>query len=337
MPRPSNPSVSSFPVTARIPIPAREGRGFRVPRGARFRVIDVEGVQVADLFAFVASDVSEHLSAEHTRVAISRLFPTVGQSWFTNLRRPILTFVADDSPGVHDMLCAACSASRYASLGVGGPHASCEDNLRRAMAEVGHDAIEVPQPVNFFESNPISPDGSLGIAPAPTHAGDSVTLRAELESIVVVTACPQDVTDLCGGEPSAIEVELLDAPEERVPGVAKDPWQGSMDSLGEFIRGQRAVAKLSQRDLAGRAGVSNAYLSQIERGLHEPSIRVLHGIAAALGVRLDLLLTHAGLLDALPGDPGRGATAAAIMSDQRLTGPQRYALLSIYRSFVGID
>ena len=199
-------------MSTRIHIPAREGRAFRVRREQCFRVIDADGVQVADLFAFVDADVSEHLSAEHTRVAISRLFPVVGQSWVSNLRRPILTFVADDSPGIHDMLCAACSASRYALLSVEGPHASCEENLVRAMAELGHSAIEVPQPVNFFESNPVWPDGSLGVAPAPTRAGDSVTHRAELDVIVVVTACPQDLTDLCGGAPSSIDVELLDAP-----------------------------------------------------------------------------------------------------------------------------
>ena len=192
-----------------IHIPAREGRAFPVSAGQSFRVIDPEGAQVADLFAFVAADPSEWLSAEHTRVAIGRLFPRVGESWCTNLRRPVLTFIADDSPGVHDMLCAACSPSRYVLLGVEGHHASCEENLRGAMALLGHEGCSVPQPVNLFENNPILPDGTLGIERAPTSPGDSVTLRAELDVIVVVTACPQDVTDLCGGAPSAIDIELL--------------------------------------------------------------------------------------------------------------------------------
>jgi uncharacterized protein YcgI (DUF1989 family) len=195
-------------VTA-IHIPAREGRAFHVAAGQSFRVIDPEGAQVADLFAFVAADTTEWLSAEHTRVAIGRLFPRVGEGWCTNLRRPILTFVEDRSPGVHDMLCAACSPSRYVLLGVEGHHASCEENLRGAMAGLGHADAAVPQPVNLFENNPILPDGTLGIERAPTRPGDSVTLRAELDAIVVVTACPQDVTDLCGGVPSAIDIELL--------------------------------------------------------------------------------------------------------------------------------
>ena len=117
-----------------------------------------------------------------------------------------------------------------------------------------------------------------------------------------------------------------------------------MAALGAFIRTQRAMASLTLRELAERTDVSNAYLSQIERGLHEPSIRVLHSIAAALGVPLDLVLAHAGILGGLApgGDPGTGAppagrdTEAAIMSDPKLSGPQKFSLLSIYRSFVGV-
>ena len=116
--------------------------------------------------------------------------------------------------------------------------------------------------------------------------------------------------------------------------MSEDPWKVQLEALGAFIRSQRALANLSLRDLAERTEVSNAYLSQIERGLHEPSVRVLHAIAAALGVRLDLLLTQAGLLEGGAGD-GAGGTEAAIQADQRLTGPQKFALLSIYRSFTG--
>ncbi len=192
-----------------IHIPAREGRAFRIRAGQEFRVIDPEGEQVADLFCFVDGDVSEYLSAEHTRVALGRLWPRIGESFVTNRRRlPVLTWIADDSPGVHDMLCAACSQERYALLGHVGHHASCEENLRLAMAALGHSQIDVPQPVNIFEANPIEADGTLGIEPAPTMPGDSVTLRAEMDVIVAVTACPQDITPLCGGTPTAIDVEL---------------------------------------------------------------------------------------------------------------------------------
>jgi transcriptional regulator with XRE-family HTH domain len=113
--------------------------------------------------------------------------------------------------------------------------------------------------------------------------------------------------------------------------------KGRLEALGALIRAQRVSAGLSLRDLAERTKVSNAYLSQIERGLHEPSISVLGAIAAALDVSLEALLARAGLLAPEEG-PGDGDlvrnTEAAILADPELSEPQRVALLSIYRSFV---
>ncbi len=132
-------------------MPAREGRGVRVAAGQRFRVIDVDGGQVADTFAFRADDISEYHSAEHTRAYVSRLFPRVGEHFVTNHRRPILRLEEDRTPGIHDMLCAACDPERYTGLGVEGWHASCQENLQRAMAELGHPAGRGPaadQPVH---------------------------------------------------------------------------------------------------------------------------------------------------------------------------------------------
>jgi transcriptional regulator with XRE-family HTH domain len=116
--------------------------------------------------------------------------------------------------------------------------------------------------------------------------------------------------------------------------VARDPWQQHVDALGDFIRSQRQLAKLSLRDLAERARVSNPYLSQIERGLHAPSVRVLSSIAAALGLSAETLLAQAGLLDeeALPG-----TTEAAIRSDEALSDEQKQALLAVYRSYVAAN
>jgi hypothetical protein len=193
-----------------IDVPAREGRGVRVAPGRRFRVIDVDGGQVADTFAFRADDVSEYHSAEHTRAVVSRLFPRVGEHFVTNHRRPILRFEEDASPGIHDMLCAACDPERYTGLGVDGWHASCQENLRRAMAELGVPDVEVPQPINLFMNIPVLGDGELGWEPAPTQAGDSVTLRAEMDCYVVVSACPQDIVPINGGNPTSIAIELLD-------------------------------------------------------------------------------------------------------------------------------
>src|SRR5207244_4284196 len=101
-----------------------------------------------------------------------------------------------------------------------------------------------------------------------------------------------------------------------------DPWQAHVDALGQFIRVQRQLAKLSLRELAERARVSNPYLSQVERGMHEPSVRVLSAIAAALGLSAETLLTEAGLLDD-HDDAAPPATEAAIRADVALTGEQK--------------
>jgi len=108
--------------------------------------------------------------------------------------------------------------------------------------------------------------------------------------------------------------------------------------LGELIRAQREAAKLSLRDLAALTNVSNPYLSQIERGLHEPSVRVLRSIADALGLSAETLLASAGLV----GDDGSAAARPvapptveqAIESDERLTREQRRALVGVYRSYL---
>jgi uncharacterized protein YcgI (DUF1989 family) len=189
-------------------VPAREARAVRVDAGRRFRVEDVEGQQVVDLFAFVADDVSEYASAEHTRIWVNRLFPRPGEEFVTNRRRPILSFEQDNSPGVHDMLCAACDPIRYELLGA-KEHASCQENLQRAMAELGHDRIEIPQPINLFMSVGVEPDGSLRWGPAPTKAGDDVVFRARLDSVIVASACPQDLNEINNYRPSSIGIELL--------------------------------------------------------------------------------------------------------------------------------
>jgi len=193
-----------------IDVPAREGRGARVAAGQRFRVIDVEGGQVADTFAFRADDVSEYHSAEHTRVHVSRLFPQVGEPFVTNRRRPILVLEEDRTPGIHDMLCAACDPERYTGLGVEGWHASCRENLERAMADLGEPHIEIPQPINLFMNIPVRQEGVLGWETAPTGPGDFVTLRAEMDCLVVVSACPQDIVAINDRAPTPVAIELLD-------------------------------------------------------------------------------------------------------------------------------
>ena len=106
--------------------------------------------------------------------------------------------------------------------------------------------------------------------------------------------------------------------------------------LGGFIRAQRQMANLSLRQLSALTEVSNPYLSQVERGLHEPSVRVLRSIADALNVSAETLFEQAGLISRTAKLDDE-ATETAIRADRRLTEPQRRALLSVYRSYVEIN
>ena len=121
-----------------------------------------------------------------------------------------------------------------------------------------------------------------------------------------------------------------------------DSWQTQREALGAFIRSQRKMANLSLRQLADLTSLSNPYLSQVERGLHEPSVRVLKAISDALNVSAETLLAQAGLVDAVAGQSADAAakteqedrTEAAIAADKRLSDDQRAALLAVYRSMV---
>jgi transcriptional regulator with XRE-family HTH domain len=102
--------------------------------------------------------------------------------------------------------------------------------------------------------------------------------------------------------------------------------------LGEFIRAQREITQLSLRRLSDLAGVSNPYLSQIERGLRRPSAEILQQIAKALGISSESLYVRAGILD----DDGEPAVTVreAIQEDPILTPDQKHTLLTVYDSFV---
>ncbi|MFJ4104312.1 DUF1989 domain-containing protein [Amycolatopsis japonica] len=194
---------------SRTEVPPGTGRAVRVAAGDLVRVIDVDGGQVGDVFAFAGSgaELAEYHSAAHTRAGVDRLFPAVGEAFLTDLRRPILTLVEDTSPGEHDMLIPACDPARYTALGA-PDHRSCAVNLREALSEEGLSFTgPAPQPINVFMRIPVGEDGRLNWLTANSRPGDAVTLRAEMDCVVVVSACPQDLVRIseAGLSPLAIE------------------------------------------------------------------------------------------------------------------------------------
>jgi len=190
-------------------LPARSGRAVRMQAGQSLRIVNTHGHQVVDTWAFAAHDLAEFLSMEHMRAHIDRIMPRPGDALVTNHRRPILTLIEDTSPGIHDTIIAACDIYRYQGLGVQGYHDNCADNLHAGMATLGLVPPEVPSPLNLWMNIPVTADGSIQWLPTVAKPGDYVVLRAELDCILAMSACPQDIVCINAGAPTDAHFELL--------------------------------------------------------------------------------------------------------------------------------
>jgi uncharacterized protein YcgI (DUF1989 family) len=195
---------------SQVVLKAREGIAVPVNAGQRIRIVNLEGGQVVDTWAINADDPDERMSMEHTRASLAKLVPQVGDTLYSSSRRPIMTLVEDTSPGVHDTLIAACDPERYRLLGASDDHASCATNFRGALAARGLQIDLVPAPLNLFMNIPWDAEGRLEFKPSPARAGDQVTLAAERDVIVVLSACPQDIVQISGDQLGDIGVAVLD-------------------------------------------------------------------------------------------------------------------------------
>jgi len=177
-----------------------------VSKGQFIKVIDAQGKQVADFFAFNDQDRSEVLSPTYTRSALGRLYLEEGKALYSNRRRPLL-MVVEDPVKRHDLLFAACDPVRYREYGIEN-HASCQVSTLSALRERGFTPSEFPHPVNLFQNVEVKVDGSLSIHEPVTKAGDYILLRAMEDLLVVVSACPQDQNPCNGWNPTDVMVEV---------------------------------------------------------------------------------------------------------------------------------
>jgi len=194
-------------------IPARAGLAVPVAHGQRLRLIAPKGAQAADFFAYAADNAREWLSPMHTWVTTRSIKPRVGDLFLSRFRRPMLELVEDGAGGMHDMMIAACDQARYEQFGFVGAHGSCAENLRSAMARLGHVIEVVPQPVNFFTNTVIEADGRLTSPPNMVPPGGYVELAACMDVVCVVSSCPFDLqiagwTINAPGGPTELVVEV---------------------------------------------------------------------------------------------------------------------------------
>jgi uncharacterized protein len=192
-------------------IPARKGRAVRLSAGEAIQIVNTHGAQVVDTWAFNAEDPTEFVSNEHMRASLGKLWPGQGDPLITNRRRPILILEEDTSPGRHDTLIAACDDYRYGLLGCTDYHDNCTDNLHAAMRRIGIALSECPSPLNLWMNIPVAGDGSTSWGEPLSKPGDHVVLRAQIDCIVAMSACPQDILPINGAacQPTEAHYRIL--------------------------------------------------------------------------------------------------------------------------------
>ena len=192
-------------------LPARSGRAVRLGTGEAIQIVNTHGSQVVDTWVFSAEDMSEFLSNEHMRATLGKLWPGKGDALITNRRRPIMMIEEDTSPGKHDTIMAACDRHRYRLLGCEEYHDNCTDNLHAAMEQLGLDAPECPSPLNLWMNIPVAADGSTTWGEPLSKPGDHVVLRAQMDCVVAMSACPQDMLPINGAacQPTEAHYRIL--------------------------------------------------------------------------------------------------------------------------------
>jgi uncharacterized protein len=188
-------------------VPPKSGRAIQIRAGEIVDVIDIDGNQVGDLWAIDAVDHRRWLSTSHTRDKLERLLPFVGESFVDQQYDPILELVADTSPGIHDMLFPACNPALYAREGLAG-HVNCADNFLAAARTVDVALPVLPDPVNLFQNSRPGHEGELTVRRATSRPGDSVSLRATRDVILVLTSCAVDFWPTNGDQCSSLRLDL---------------------------------------------------------------------------------------------------------------------------------
>lgn len=192
-------------------VPGGFGAGFRAEAGAYVTLIDLHGEQAVDFVAVAAGDPGEVLSPVHTRRRNMSIFFRVGDRLWSNRSRPMFEVIADDV-GIHDSNVPACDPTRYAvDFGVAG-HRNCLDNLTEALAPLGLDPLDVPEPFNFFQNGPVTADGRMALADPTSRAGDRLVLRALVDVVCAVSPCPQDIIPGNGLVPTDVRVVVSAEP-----------------------------------------------------------------------------------------------------------------------------
>lgn len=181
-------------------IPARCGIAVKVEHNNTIEIENRSGTQVCDFWAFNSKNLHEHLSMEHLHTSLGSILPKEGDSLVSNTRKKMFTIIEDTSEGFHDTVIASCDHHRYQELGCKDYHDNCVDNLRMALIAIGERAPAIPSPLNLWMNIPVDQNGKIQWLAPRAKPFDKIKLKAYMDTIVVMSSCPQDLTPINGND-----------------------------------------------------------------------------------------------------------------------------------------
>jgi uncharacterized protein len=190
-------------------VPACSSWSAIVRAGEVLDIIDLHGNQAVDCLLYCADDHTQRYSAQATVTAARNIFLTTGSVLRTDAGMPLMTVVADDV-GNHDTIAGACSQeSNTLRYGHHTAHQhACVENFLTAAAKWGLGKRDLVSNINWFMNVPVEPDGTLGIVDGRSAPGKRVSLRAEIDTLVLVSNCPQ-INNPCNGfDPTPVQMVI---------------------------------------------------------------------------------------------------------------------------------
>lgn len=186
-------------IKEKIVIPPYSARAVKVLAGETLRITDIEGKQVGDFICYNANDLKEHVSPVHMRSSLSSIRLKTGDFLFSNIRDHLMQFTKD-TVGKHDFFFPACDYYRYkVDFGV-EDHPNCHDNLCKALEKFDIYTDDIPDPINWFMNNDMTPEGDYTIREPLSNPGDHVELLAIKDCICALSTCSQDFVPVNGND-----------------------------------------------------------------------------------------------------------------------------------------
>ncbi len=188
----------------------KTANAFLVKKRQRVRIRDIDGQQVADFVCFAQHDHGERFSQSKTRVRNWNLHISTGNELIST-RDNVMFTIVEDTVGTHDIMMSECHCFVYEHVFKVGPRNGCYENLAAALASYGIPKDNVPDPFDIFMKTTISAAGEPEIGVTPSGPGDYIDLRAEMDCLIAVSACPDDVSDCNGGKCTRVGVDISDS------------------------------------------------------------------------------------------------------------------------------